>query len=119
MDIQSANPIVQFFASNDTKFYLALAGAAWAARKGFDWVKGIRTEDLAGLKTDLSSQTTVISTGFARLSESIHEMRTDLRTFYTSPDPIMIPVSARKRKSVATRSAAKAKKAPAKKKPRA
>lgn len=121
--MQSTNTIVEFFSSSTTQFYIAIAGAAWVAREAFDWVKGIRDEDLKGIKTDLSSQTTVISSGFNKLSDNIHEMRTDLRTFYTSPDPIMTPVSARsvrKRKSVAERSAAKAKpaakKAPAKKK---
>lgn len=109
-----------FLQSSDTKFYLTLGSALWGIFKGFTWVKDIRDKDLKGIKDDLSNQTGVISSGFSRLADSIHEMRTDLRTFYTSPDPLMMPVSARatrKRKSVESRSAAKGKKAPVKKKP--
>lgn len=112
------NPIMQFFASPDTKFYLGLAGLVWTASKGFNWVKDIREKDLKGLKedmgtvsTELRQQTNVISTGFSTLLSGVHDLRSDFRTFYTSPDPLMVPVRARatrKRKSVAARKEAKA-----------
>jgi hypothetical protein len=114
-----ANPISTFFASADTKFYLGLAGLLWTAFKGFNWVKDIREKDLKGIKDDLSTQTDVIGTGFSNLADGIRELRNDFRTFYTSPDPLMIPVNARmtrKRKSVTERSKAKARKPAAVKK---
>lgn len=113
-----ANPISQFFSSADTKFYLGLAGLLWTAFKGFNWVRDIREKDLKGIKDDLGAQTHVIRDGFAALSEKVGDLSSDFRNFYISPDPLMIPVSARatrKRKSVATRVAAKAR-TPAKKK---
>lgn len=108
-----ANPITSFFASADTKFYLALFGILWTSFKGFNWVKDIREKDLKGIKDDLSTQTQVIGTGFSNLTDGVRELRNDFRTFYMSPDPLMIPMNARttrKRKSVAERSNAKARK---------
>lgn len=115
MITESVNPIAEFFQSADTKFYVALAGILWAAFKGFNWVKDIRDEDLKGIKHDLRDQTSIIATGLATLGaimdRGFQEMRNDFRTFYTSPDPLMVPVNARttrKRKSVAVRTKAKA-----------
>jgi hypothetical protein len=107
--------VAQFFQSADTKFYMALVGLLWTTFKGFNWVKDIREKDLKGLKDDIGTQTHVIGTGFNALAAGISELRNDFRTFYTSPDPLMIPVSARttrKRKSVAARAAAAAAKPP-------
>ena len=107
---ESTNAVAQFLQSADTKFYIALFGLLWTAFKGFHWVKDIREKDLKGIKDDLGAQTHVIGTVFANVAEGLRELRGDFRTFYTSPDPLMIPVSARttrKRKSVAARSAAK------------
>jgi hypothetical protein len=106
------SPIAQFFASNDTKFYIALAGALWTAFKGFNWVKDIREKDLKGIKDDLAQQNHLLGTGFTALSNGITELRSDFRTFYTSPDPVMVPVRARtvrKCESVSNRKQAKAK----------
>lgn len=112
MDI---NPIAEFFASADTKFYIGLVTAIWGIFKGFNWVRGIREEDLKGIKHDLTDQTSVISNGLnslgAIMDRGFQEMRNDFRTFYTSPDPLMVPVNARttrKRNSVAVRAKAKA-----------
>lgn len=114
------NPIAQFLQSADTKFYAALAGLMWTAFKGFNWVRDIREKDLKGIKEDVNtvstevrSQTGVINQGFSLLTSTVQELRSDFRTFYTSPDPLMIPVSARttrKRKSVAVRAKAKERK---------
>lgn len=104
------SPVAAFLTSTDTKFYLALLGAAWAARGGFNWIKDFREKDVKGIKEDLSAQTGVIHSGFTALTSGIQELRNDFRTFYTSPDPLMIPVNARttrKRKSVAERSRVK------------
>lgn len=113
-----SNVIVQFLASGETKFYVGLASLMWTAFKGFNWVKDIREKDLKGLKedvgtvsTELRQQTHVIGNGFSTLLAGVHDLRSDFRTFYTSPDPLMVPVRARatrKRKSVAARKNAKA-----------
>lgn len=106
----SITTLAQFFQSADTKFYLMLIGGMWTAFRGFNWVRDIREKDLKGIKEDLGTQTNVIGNGFANLSEGIRELRSDFRTFYIAPDPLMIPVSARttrKRKSVSTRTEAK------------
>lgn len=113
--------IAAFFASADTKFYLAVMGAVWAASRGFTWVKDIRDKDLKSVQngvdevsSEVRQQTSVIGTGFTTLStimdRGFQELRSDFRTFYTQPDPIMVPVharSTRKRKSTATRLTAK------------
>lgn len=105
-----ANPIAAFLQSADTKFYLLLIAVGGAARSGFNWVKDFREKDVQGIKEDLSAQTHVISSGFNNLTTGLQELRSDFRTFYTSPDPIMVPVNARtprKRKSVTKRSKTK------------
>lgn len=120
--LDTVTPIAQFFASPDTKFYLALVGVLWTAFKGVTWVKDIREKDLKGIDgkvdnvgTEIRTQTSAMNAGFTGLSATVdrgfQELRSDFRTFYTSPDPLMVPVRARatkKRKSTAMRKDAKA-----------
>lgn len=107
----------------ESKFWAALVGGLWVAFKGINWVKDIREKDLKGLKSDISHvgielnrQTDTIASGFTSLqtatTRELQELRSDFRTFYTAPDPLMIPVHARgpkKKASVTARSKAKAK----------
>lgn len=115
--VGTGGAIAQFLQSADTKFYLMLGGLLWTAFRGFNWVKDIRQKDLKGIKEDLGTQTNVISAGFAALSEGVKELRNDFRTFYTSPNPLMMPVSSRpsRKRKAAARPAAKKRKPKAKK----
>lgn len=115
----------------ESKFWSALVALIWAVFRGFNWLRD-REKDLKVIQGDMGllngevkKQTGAIEFGFERqtssLTRELQELRSDFRTFYTAPDPLMIPVRARatrKRASVAARVEAKAQ-VPAKRKPKA
>lgn len=117
----------------EAKYWSSFIGALWVVFKGLRWVKDIRDKDLKGidsnvvsLKNEVQQQTSLMCGSFDKLNSTmdrgIENLRSDFRTFYTSPDPIMIPVHARaSRKKASVSARAKAKQAtPAKPKtPRA
>lgn len=94
--------------------------------KGYTWVR----DNIRGIKKGVDAAAVDNKAGFVAVVDEIskqtsstvneiRELRSDFRTFYTQPDPIMIPAhsrAVRKRVSVAERTKAKKKPAPAPKK---
>lgn len=102
---------------DNRKYWVSLVAIIIGAYKAFQWVKGIRTEDLSEVKVSLTSVSTKIDDGFDKLAKKIEEtsasqlrstefqtssfvreiqeMRHDFRTFYTQPVAQMAPARAR------------------------
>ena len=95
------------------KYWLPALGILWGAFKTFRWVKEIREKDLADLKisveglktgiTDTKSAVEKMEEGVGTKIENqtisivdqLKELRSDFRTFYTIPQPQMIPARAK------------------------
>lgn len=124
MQVQFDSIAIAIRIYEESKFWSALVGGLWVSFKCFTWVKDIREKDLKTIQTgvtcltdNLQKQTNVIETGFSTQTSSlvreVQELRSDFRTFYTAPDPLMIPVQARgPRKKASTAARAKAKSRP-------
>lgn len=80
----------------ESKFWLTLGGLLWAVFKGLNWVKELKTNDLAhlktsvdGLKTELNFQTEALNKGFEKQTQSLvgelKELRQDFRSYLVPP----------------------------------
>ena len=101
------------------EFWIAVAGLAWGGFRWYSWI----TDKVTTIDNGVASAATDNKAGFNSVvaevrsqTEStvreLQELRNDFRTFYTQPDPIMMPVharSTRKAKSVTERTKAKTK----------
>lgn len=88
--------------AEDYKFWLIVITIITAGYKAYDWVKQIRTRDLPdihgeikNLKTGLDSLGTKLDAQTTSVVGELKEMRSDFRTFYTSPSPLMMAAYAR------------------------
>lgn len=90
---------------NESKFWVAFAGAIITGYRAVAWVKAIKTNDLhhiqlgldensalvRGVRDELKEQTT-------SLVSELREMRQDIRTFYPRPRTPRTPLKAAPRK---------------------
>lgn len=88
-----------------SKFWIALISFLWAIFKGFNWVKDIREKDLKDIHNGVTSLRGEIQGQTTQIVDQIKELRSDFRTFYTIPQPQMIPARAKapRRKSTKTK----------------
>lgn len=89
---------------NEGKFWIAIVGFLWAIFRGVSWVKSIKTNDLAHLKTgmedvktELKTQTNSIVDAVKDNTNEMKELRHVLITALISP-PKAVAARARKKK---------------------
>lgn len=105
------------FILDQARFWIPCIGFGWGLYKAFAWVKAIREKDLAelkvsmdGVKTGLEATNTAISrmeqtstenfkSQTTSIVDQLKELRSDFRTFYTIPQPQMLPARAKSVKS--------------------
>lgn len=123
LDSHSVSNTIQFvnWLASEWKFLAFVVTVIITAYKGFDWVKQIRTKDLAELHTSVgyvNSGITTLGAKIDNLSEKLEtkldsqtsavvselkEMRGDFRTFYISPVAQMMPARSKPVRKVTKR----------------
>lgn len=117
MQISHDTIVSTSFIYEQSKFWIALLGGAYGAYKAlsraFTWIKEIREKDLAQLTVNVDTMKTgIIDTNTSirnmegilakkfedqttSIVDQLKELRSDFRTFYTIPQPQMIPARAK------------------------
>lgn len=95
--------------AGDFKFWTTLGACVVAVYKAYDWVKQIRTKDIPEMHSEIKKLSVSIDVLGSKLDAQttsvvgeLKEMRSDFRTFYISPSPLMMAARAKapvKRKS--------------------
>ncbi len=95
------------FVYEQAKFWLPAITAAYAIFRAWNWVKAIRETDLTTITSSVKNTNAAVEKLEASMSahlqaqtvsivDQLKELRSDFRTFYTIPQPQMVPARSRK-----------------------